>query len=131
MAKPRRVRSIHTTTNVTVTAATETELCQLDGVTLRHPDERVVLRGHAEIVTGTGTAFVTYRIRRGTDTSGTQVGESQIDEANAGEYSLAPVEAEDTPGEVAGQSYVLTAQQSSATADGTCESCALTAEVGT
>lgn len=122
-------RDVAATAAVTVVTTTETEAVQLDGVAASQPDGRVVLRGWMQFTTGAGTTAVTLRIRRGTDTTGTLVGEANAITAAASAVREMAIEVPDTPGEVAGQSYVLTVQQTAATGNGTVEQSSLEARV--
>lgn len=81
---------------------------------------KVQIKGYAQLTTGTNTTAVTPRIRRGTDATGTLVGEANAEQvkAAAGSTEEFSIMVEDAPGEVANQSYVLTLAQTAASANG-------------
>lgn len=113
--------------NATVPTTTETVVATLSGVDTASASGLVQLQGEVNITTGAGTTGVVVRIRRGTTTAGVQVGASVTDDVSAGVGSSPTIQVEDAPGPVAGQSYVLTVQQNSATANGTSVSASLRA----
>lgn len=128
MTVPRVLTAV-ATTNVTLALATEVEVLQLDGITTGAEGRRVHLHGFVQVTTGTGATGLTLRIRRGTGTGGVLVGEANVVqvEAVAGSTEDHDITVLDTPGELAGESYVLTVQQAAATADGTALAMSLTA----
>lgn len=109
------------TTNVTVTTTTETIVATIDNVSTPRPGCKVRLTGNVQLTTGTATSAVTVRWRRGTAITDTLVGEANAQQVAAAAGSTEELThiVEDEPGEVAKQSYVLTVQQTAATADGT------------
>lgn len=112
--------STPTTTNVTLTTTNETVIATLTGVSTTGPGQTVRLAGDAQITTGTNTTALTLRVRRAS-VSGTLVGEGNAVQisAAAGSTEDHSVEVEEVdPGEFMGRTYVLTAQQTAATADG-------------
>lgn len=127
-----RQYSSETSTNTTLTTTAETVVATLSGITTAQPGEKIVLKGLAQLTTGTGTTAVTPRIRRDSVT-GTVVNEANpiTVGAAAGSTEDFEVECEDSfSGEVAGQTYVLTLEQTAATANGNCLYSSLTATVG-
>lgn len=68
---------------------------------------------------GTAATAITCRIRRNSLT-GTLVGVATPTQGTAGNTVDAHIEGEDSPGEVAQQSYVVTVQQTAATGNGSC-----------
>lgn len=104
-------------TNLVTTA--ETVIATLNGVTTSSPDESVFITGHAVILAGASATGVSLKLRRGTTPAGTQIGEAEIATVAAATTVIGMIAAGDSPGEVAGQSYVLTAQQVAATGNGT------------
>ena len=108
------------TANVAVTTTNEIVVATLAGVSAQGPQCSVALRGWVQLTAGTNTTAVTLRIRRGTTTGGTLVGEANAvaGGVTAGATSGLDIETTDSPGEVASQSYVLTVQQTGASADG-------------
>lgn len=127
----KRLRSL-VSANVTITTTTETVVATLTGISTRYASERVALHGWVQLTTGTATTTVTLRVRRGTDTSGSLIGEANAVSigAAAGGTEQFDIDVEDTPGDVASQSYVLTAQQAAATGNGTALQAILEALVG-
>lgn len=131
MAKTGRVFRTDTATDTTLTTTAETVVATVTGVTTQGGGDRVRLRGWVQLLSGAATTTVTLRVRRGSVT-GTLVGEANpvtIPTAAGGtdEYEIVTT---DTPGEVAGQSYVLTVTQASATGNGTASQASLEATVG-
>lgn len=126
-----RTYSLVATANITLTTTSETELVQVDSVDVPNPGGQVRLRGWCQLTTGTGTTTVTLRIRRGTDTSGTLVDEANAVTigAAAGSTEQFDIMVDEAPGELAGASYVLTAQQAAATGNGSAVQASLAAEV--
>jgi len=117
-----------TTTDTTVTTTTETVVATLSG--LSTPRKRdITLSGWAQMTTGTNTTGLTVRIRRGTGITGTLVGEANIEqiEAAAGSIEGIDITALDLGIDMSNGTYVLTIQQTAASADGSCVQAALTA----
>lgn len=113
--------SVNPTADVSVTTTTETVVATLSGVTLPRSGMTVQLNGWCELTAGTGTTAVTPRIRRGVDATGTLVGEGNALAGGVVAGSATPwdVAGNDTPGDLANGSYVLTVQQTGASANGT------------
>lgn len=109
---------------VTLTTTTEGSAVTSGGISTS-PGQTVRVLGTAIITTGTGTTTVTLRIRRGSGIAGTNVGTPTAATVTAGNTVTLTFGGEDSPGEVAGQQYSLTAQQAGATANGTVASCEL------
>lgn len=107
-------------TDVAVVTTDETVVVTLDAISTRSAGERVLLHGWVQFTTGTACSAVTLRLRRGTTTGGTLVGEANAENlgAAAGSTEEFSIDATDAPGEVAGQAYVLTVQQTAATGNG-------------
>lgn len=101
-----------------VTLAAETVVCTLAGISTDRADAVVNLEAEAQITYGVGTTACTLRVRRGVDATGVLVGIAVAEGAVAGATDDLEVTVQDQPGEVAGQSYVLTAQQTGATGNG-------------
>lgn len=125
-----RKYSAQVTTNTTVTTTTETVVATLSGLSTRDPGEVVTVTGTVQFTVGTGGTAVTPRIRRGSTASGTVVGEGNPVSATAADTVSVTIQADDVPGEVAGQSYVLTVTQTAATGDGSALFAAVDALVG-
>lgn len=119
---PARRYSSQATANTTITTTTETIIATVTGVTTPRGGCKVQLFGMCQFTTGGSTTAVTLRWRRGATITDPVVGEAnatQIDAA-AGSTNDEVYACEDTPGDVASQTYVLTIQQTAAAADGTC-----------
>jgi hypothetical protein len=125
-----RVYTAQVLPDTTLPTTTETVIARLDGISTRDPAERVTLVGRATITAGTGTTAVVLRVRRGTSTTDPQVGENMTHSLAAGSSANLAVAVDDFPGEVANQSYVLTAAQVGATANGTVANAELIAIIG-
>lgn len=113
--------SVLVTTDVNPVTTAETIIATIAGVTTPRPGCKVVLFGSTQITIGTNATALTFRWRRGAAITDPLVGEAnvvQIDTA-AGSSEDHVHSVEDTPGEIAGQTYVLTVQQTAATANAT------------
>ncbi len=116
-APPLVFYSAPCTAAVAIPTTTETVACTVAGVTI-FAGENVRLLGFTQMTTGTGTTSLTVRLRRGTSTAGTLVGAAVTIQTTAGNTVAVPIGGEDSPGELASGSYVLTVQQVAATANG-------------
>jgi hypothetical protein len=119
------------TANVTLTTTTETVVATVSNVGTPRAGCKVILRGWTQITTGTNTTALTVRVRRGTTITDPLVGEANPEqvEAAAGSTEAIDFAFEESPGELASASYVLTVQQTAASADGTALQSELTVEV--
>lgn len=118
------------TTNTALVTTAETVVATLAGVTTgRRQDVR--LRGWVELTTGANTTAVTPRIRRGTSASGTLIGEGNPRQvaAVAGSTEELDIEAVDPSADLSDATYVLTLEQTGASANGSAIHAALHAEV--
>lgn len=117
--------------DTTVVTTTETVVATVSGISTPRPGCKVILHGWGEITTGGSTTALTARIRRGTDATGTLIGEGNAEqvEAAAGSTEGFDIATEETPGELASASYVLTIQQTGAAANGSVLMAELEAEV--
>lgn len=104
----QRTFSIYVTTDVPLTSGVEAVVATLGGITTWSPDNVVRLTGWVSLTTAAGATGTTLRFRRQSLT-GTQVGESQLVSTAAATTFELVIDAEDTPGDVAGLPYVLTA----------------------
>lgn len=124
--------STEVTANTTLVTTTETVCATVSGVNTYRPGETIRLRGEVKLTTGTATTAVTPRIRRDSVT-GTVVNEANAITVGAAAGSTESFEAqcEDSfSGEVAGQVYVLTLEQTGASANGTAVYAYLQADAG-
>lgn len=120
------------TADTPIVTTTETVAATVVVPAVPGPGARIKLTGFAQVTAGTATTALTMRIRRGTDATGTLVGEGNPIQGGvaAGSTSEVVLEVTDTPaGEVAQQSYVVTVQQTAATANGSIVQASLRATV--
>lgn len=103
---------------VILPTTTETVIATTAGLSTPGPGMTVRLLGTSHLTLGAGATGITMRIRRGVDTTGVVVGTADTLAEAASTTVQADVGGEDTPGEVAGQQYVMTAQQVAAAANG-------------
>lgn len=99
-------------TAVGITTTAETVMASCGGVVTRYAGQTFKLFGHAVITAGSTTTGITMRIRR-LSLTGTLVSDATAQSVitAAGDTNDYPVSATDSPGEVTGYTYVLTAQQ--------------------
>jgi hypothetical protein len=118
--------------DLAIVTTTETVVATVTVAATPNASARVKLHGALTITLGASTTAVTLRIRRGNGITGTVVGEANPDqiETAAGSTEDHDVTYEDFPGEVAGQVYSLTVQQTAASANGSVLSAYIDAEVG-
>lgn len=117
--KPAPIVKAANAAGVTVVTTNETVAVVLAGISTEGGGDLVELEGNLEITTGAGTTAVIMRIERGSVAGGLQVISDAAVQVTAGNTVNLSINATDNPGEVAGQSYVLTVLQSGATANGT------------
>lgn len=119
------------TTDVPLVTTAETVIATLAGVSTNQPGQTVAFDGHVTLTTGTNSTGVTYRVRVDT-VAGAVVGEAVADviEAAVGAVETHSIAVADTTlGEFSGRTFVLTAQQVGASANGNVVLCSLTCEV--
>ena len=98
--------------------AAETVIASLPNVST-NAGNNVDLEGTADLTAGAGTTAVILRIRRGIDATGPLVGSAVQCNIAAGARDTRTINATDQPsGDLAGATYVLTAQQTGGTANG-------------
>lgn len=128
---PRLTYSTIVETDTAVVTTAETVVATLTGVSTYGPNRTVKLTGEAVFTTGTATTALTWRVRRDSLT-GTLVHEAnavQV-EAVAGSTEDHDIYAEDPrAAEIANATYVLTVQQTAATANGSALRASLVAEI--
>lgn len=129
---PRRANQVQKlaegAAGVAMVNAVETVICTLAGVSTDTPGARVILEGAAQITVGTSGTAVTLRIRRGTEVTSPLVGAAVVQTAVATNQQTVACQAVDNPeGELASQSYVLTAQTTAGTANSTAVESSLSA----
>jgi hypothetical protein len=108
------------TSDVTLTTTSETVIVSSASACVPRPDAEVVVIAYAQLTTGTNTTAVTPRIRRGSTTSGTLVGEANAEIIKAAAGSIEPfyIMATETRSNVNAADYTLTLQQTGASANG-------------
>jgi hypothetical protein len=109
------------TTNVTIVTTTETAVITSDAIVKAKSTSSYYVHGWAQLTTGAATTTVTATLRRGTDATGTVIGEANVTTIGAAagsneEFSVAAI---DSPGDVSRQQYTFTLDQASATGNGT------------
>lgn len=112
MAKEARVFAAAETTDNGLVAATEEAVVTLGPVNYRYSSARMIVLATAEVSMGATAGTVTARIRRGTTTGGTLIGEGNaLDIPINGEESLA-LTVVDNRAASFGDPYVLTLESS-------------------
>lgn len=113
--------SNHVTAETPLVTTAETVVATLSGVNTPRKTT-VTIKGWAQLTTGTATTAVTPRIRRGTTITGTLIDEGNpvTVGAAAGSTEDFEITAQDENVDLAGGSYVLTLQQTAASANGSC-----------
>lgn len=117
---PRILAYTSFTTDVTLTTTTETVIVSSGPVVSVRDTTEVVVIAWAQLTTGAATTTVTPRIRRGTTTAATLVGEANAETVKAAAGSTEPFVALVTE-QIAGAGnfqYSLTLAQASATGNG-------------
>jgi hypothetical protein len=110
------------TADTTLVTTAETVIATLAGISTSGAGRTVRFEGFAKVTTGGSTTGLTLRIRRDS-VSGTVVDESNVTQIStaAGSTEDHGIEADDVlTGEIFNATYVLTAQQAAAAANGTC-----------
>lgn len=107
------------TTDTPLVTTAETVVATLTGVSTPRKTS-ITLEGFAQLTTGASTTAVTPRIRRGSDITGTLIGEANPQQiaAAAGSTEELYIKAIDPNVDLAGGTYVLTLQQTAASANG-------------
>lgn len=123
------IRQAYVTADTTLVTTAETACATVSGISTDGSGQRIEIRAVLGIQAGTGATAHVLRIRRGTDTTGAVVGETVSSLATAGQAGSASIEVQDTPGDVAGQSYTVTCQAVGASANGTVQNASLEAEI--
>lgn len=115
----------------TLVTTAETVVATLSNVASTRADQKIHLEGHINITTGTSTTSVTLRVRQDSLT-GTVVDTAEVDtlaSPAAGTPEDHYITADFTPsGELSNKTFVLTAAQTGATANGTVNLASLRAD---
>jgi hypothetical protein len=113
-----QIVSIQSGGGVVPVNAAETAILTSPPISTSGPSSIVRVKGVINWVTGGSTTSVVVRLRRGTDATGTALAvASQVTVGAALAVNVA-LNCTDTPGEVAGQQYTLTAQQTAGAGNG-------------
>lgn len=119
------------TADTALVTTDETVIATLSGVSTNQPGQTVAFEGSSTLTTGANATGVTLRVRQDALT-GTVVGEAVADVivAAVGAVESHTINVADTGlGEFSGKTFVLTAQQVAATANGSVTQASLRAEV--
>lgn len=119
------------TADTALVTVAETVIATLTGVSTNQPGQTVAFEGEATMTTGASSTGVTYRVRADT-VAGAVIGEAVADviEAAVGAVETHTIAVADvTLGEFSGRTFVLTAQQVGAAANGSVTQCSLRCEV--
>ena len=121
MANIRAAEATSSGTNVTLTTTSETVVVTSPVLVLPADRVQLYILAWGQLTTGTGTTTVTPRIRRGTTTGGTLIGEANAEQVKAAAGSTEPflIALVDNVTDLVSVQYVFTLQQAGATADGT------------
>jgi hypothetical protein len=111
-----------TTTDVTLVTTAETVVITSDPARPTFATSRVLIIAWGQLTLGTSTTAVTPRIRRGTTTSGTLIGEANSEAIKTAAASTEPffIMTTEQIGVVDNVQYVLTLAQTAASANGSC-----------
>lgn len=125
MVATRQSWEVASTTDVTLPTTAETVILTVRNVNASLGRILFDFDGHASVTTGAGATSVVTRVRRGTVIMGTLVGDASIITLGAAVQSPLRIVVTDTLEGAAGQSYVLTVQQTGATGNGAVTQAAL------
>jgi hypothetical protein len=126
-----RSYSMQTITDTPVVTTAETVVATLSGVATNQPGARIGLSGQLTITTGAATTAVTLRIREDSVT-GTVVGEAtpdSVESAAGGTETHDIFGLHNAAGEYGSKTFVLTVEQTAATANGSVLQASLVADV--
>jgi len=114
-------RENFSTVNVTLTTTSETVIISSGVATVTRPVVRALVLAFAQLTTGAGTTGVTKRIRRGTLTTDTLIGEANDEpvKAVAGSTEEFYIMVAETLTDLVEVQYSLTLSQTAATGNGT------------
>lgn len=101
-----------------ITLAAETIVATTSGVSPPGRGVPVYVNIESNVTSGTGTTALVLRCRRGTLVTSPQVGNSVTQAFPASTSDSVSAGWNDNPGEVAGQQYVITMQQTGGTGNG-------------
>jgi hypothetical protein len=116
------------TADTTIVTTAETVVATVSGVSTPRKCN-VAIEAWAQITTGASTTSLVPRIRRGTDATGTLVGEGNLQTlaAAAGGTEEVYIKVSDNGVDLSNGTYVLTVVQTAASANGSCVQSSITA----
>lgn len=122
--------NVEVATDTPLVTTAETVVATITGIaTPRRTNVRI--NGTATITTGTATTQITMRVRRGPAITDTLIGEANFEtiSAAAGSTETHEITTLDLGVDLAGATYVLTAQQTAATGNGSAINADLSVEI--
>jgi hypothetical protein len=119
MGAPVAAYGPFTATAVTDGGTAETVVLTTDPIIVPSYQRKVTIQGYLNITPGTSAVSCVIKVRRGTTTSGTQVGSTETALTIATDNISIPFLVSDQPGDSAGVQYVVTVAEGSAGANGT------------
>jgi hypothetical protein len=119
MGAPVAAYGPFTATAVTDGGTAETVVLTTDPIIVPSYQRKVTIQGYLNITPGTSAVSCVIKVRRGTTTSGTQVGSTETALTIATDNISIPFLVSDQPGDSAGVQYVVTVVEGSAGANGT------------
>jgi hypothetical protein len=119
MGAPVAAYGPFTATAVTDGGTAETVVLTTDPIIVPSYQRKVTISGYLNITPGTSAVSCVIKVRRGTTTSGTQVGSTETALTIATDNISIPFLVSDQPGDSAGVQYVVTVAEGSAGANGT------------
>lgn len=119
MGAPVAAYGPFTATAVTDGGTAETVVLTTDPIIVPSYQRKVTISGYLNITPGTSAVSCVIKVRRGTTTSGTQVGSTETALTIATDNISIPFLVSDQPGDSAGVQYVVTVVEGSAAANGT------------
>lgn len=126
-----RVTTVSSAGGGTITTTTETIIATIPGVTTTGPGQSVTLSVAGVLTTGASVNQLTYKCYRSATITGSPIGNNVVVAASASAATPVLAEFLDTPGELANQTYIITATQGAATGNGSAGATVATAVVGT
>ena len=116
----QRTTQVTNDTDVALVTTAETVVATLEGTATNRPGQTLSFRASARIESGADSTHITLRVRRDSVT-GTSVGDPLAQEivGAVGDVATYAYDCQDVnPGEFSGRTYVLTAEQTAASANG-------------
>lgn len=131
MTAPTRKFRSDVTADTALVSTAETVVGTVAGIYAQTNGPTVFLAALVFVALGADQTSVKLRLRRGTTTGGTLVGELETVDAGVASAKGSPlaIRATDSPGEVSGQSYVVTVEQVGGVANGSVTQASIEADV--